>query len=48
MLHLAAQPLVRYSYENPLETYETNVLGTLNVFEVCNKHNVKVYSKYNK
>lgn len=41
VFHLAAQPLVRYSYENPFETYETNVLGTLNVFEACNKHNVK-------
>jgi CDP-glucose 4,6-dehydratase len=33
VLHLAAQPLVRYSYENPIETYETNVMGTLNVLE---------------
>jgi CDP-glucose 4,6-dehydratase len=31
IFHLAAQPLVRYSYENPIETYTTNVLGTLNV-----------------
>jgi CDP-glucose 4,6-dehydratase len=28
IFHLAAQPLVRYSYESPLETYEVNVLGT--------------------
>ena len=33
VFHLAAQPLVLASYENPLETYETNVLGTLNVLE---------------
>ena len=33
VIHMAAQPLVRYSYMNPKETYETNVLGTLNVFE---------------
>jgi CDP-glucose 4,6-dehydratase len=33
IFHLAAQPLVRISYENPKETYETNVLGTLNVLE---------------
>jgi CDP-glucose 4,6-dehydratase len=33
IFHLAAQPLVRYSYENPRETYETNVIGTLNLFE---------------
>lgn len=35
VFHLAAQPLVRYSYSNPIETYETNVIGTLNVFEAC-------------
>lgn len=33
VFHLAAQPLVRRSYANPAETYETNVLGTLNVLE---------------
>jgi len=33
VFHLAAQALVRYSYDNPIETYQTNVLGTLNVFE---------------
>ena len=33
VLHLAAQPLVRYSYDNPIETYETNVMGTANVLE---------------
>lgn len=31
--HLAAQPLVRESYRNPIETFETNVLGTLNFLE---------------
>lgn len=35
VFHLAAQPLVRLSYENPIETYETNVIGTLKVFEAC-------------
>jgi CDP-glucose 4,6-dehydratase len=34
IFHLAAQPLVRYSYENPKETFEVNMLGTLNVLEV--------------
>jgi len=29
VFHLAAQALVRFSYENPIETYETNVMGTL-------------------
>ena len=41
VFHLAAQPLVRYSYENPVETYETNVIGTLKVLEACRKHKVK-------
>jgi len=33
VFHLAAQPLVRKSYQNPIETYETNVIGTANVLE---------------
>ncbi|HBX53531.1 MAG: CDP-glucose 4,6-dehydratase [Bacteroidetes bacterium RIFOXYA12_FULL_35_11] len=33
VFHLAAQPLVRISYENPVETYETNVIGTINILE---------------
>lgn len=33
VLHLAAQPLVRYSYQNPVETYATNVMGTVNLLE---------------
>ena len=33
VLHLAAQPLVRYSYEAPYETYSTNVLGLVNLLE---------------
>lgn len=33
VFHLAAQPLVRYSYENPIDTYSTNVMGTVNVLE---------------
>lgn len=33
IVHLAAQPLVRASYQKPLETFEVNVLGTLNVLE---------------
>ncbi len=35
VFHLAAQPLVRYSYINPVETFETNVMGTINIFEAC-------------
>ncbi len=37
VFHLAAQPLVRDSYKIPVETYATNVMGTLNVFEACRK-----------
>ncbi len=33
VFHLAAQPLVRLSYEQPVETYQTNVLGTIHVLE---------------
>ena len=33
LLHLAAQPLVRLSYKEPIETYSTNVMGTVNVLE---------------
>ncbi|MCX7738949.1 MAG: CDP-glucose 4,6-dehydratase [Hydrogenothermaceae bacterium] len=33
VIHMAAQPLVRYSYLYPKETYEINVIGTLNLFE---------------
>jgi CDP-glucose 4,6-dehydratase len=33
VIHLAAQPLVRYSYAHPVETFESNVLGTLNLLE---------------
>ena len=33
IFHLAAQPLVRESYQNPVETYSTNVLGTLYLLE---------------
>lgn len=37
VFHLAAQPLVRLSYEIPKETYEINVMGTLNILE-CIRH----------
>lgn len=37
VLHLAAQPLVRYSYEEPVETFSTNVMGTVNLFEAIRK-----------
>lgn len=33
VIHMAAQPLVRYSYSHPVETYMTNVMGTVHLFE---------------
>jgi len=35
LIHMAAQPLVRYSYSKPIETYEVNVIGTATVLEVA-------------
>jgi CDP-glucose 4,6-dehydratase len=35
VFHLAAQPLVRQSYREPVETFATNVMGTANVLEAC-------------
>ena len=37
VIHMAAQPLVRHSYEDPLGTFSTNVMGTANVLEVARK-----------
>ena len=37
IFHLAAQPLVRFSYKQPVITYQTNVIGTLNVLESARK-----------
>jgi CDP-glucose 4,6-dehydratase len=34
LIHMAAQPLVRFSYQDPVLTYATNVMGTVNVLEV--------------
>ena len=33
IFHLAAQPIVKHSYENPLNTFSTNVIGTINLLE---------------
>ena len=42
VFHLAAQALVRYSYDNPIETYQINVLGVVNVLESIRQNkNVK-------
>ena len=39
VLHLAAQPIVRDSYKNPAYTYETNVMGTVNILECVRQSN---------
>ena len=46
VIHMAAQPLVRKSYENPVYTYETNVMGTVNVCE-CVRQSSSVKSFLN-
>ncbi len=37
VIHMAAQPLVRLSYEEPVDTYETNVMGTVNICEAVRR-----------
>jgi CDP-glucose 4,6-dehydratase len=37
VFHMAAQPLVRYSYEDPIGTYETNVIGTARVLDAIRR-----------
>ena len=57
VIHMAAQPLVLASYESPRETFETNVMGTVNLLEASFKTDSvqaivvvttdKVYRNYN-
>lgn len=46
VLHLAAQPIVLESYRDPVGTYETNVMGTVNILE-CVRHTESVRSFLN-
>lgn len=46
VIHMAAQPIVRESYKNPVYTYETNVMGTVNILE-CVRTNPCVKSFVN-
>jgi GDP-4-dehydro-6-deoxy-D-mannose reductase len=41
IFHFGAQPLVMPSWEDPVDTIETNVIGTINVFEAIKKHKIK-------
>lgn len=47
VLHLAAQPIVRTSYEEPRYTYETNVMGTVNLLECVRLADWKIESVVN-
>jgi CDP-glucose 4,6-dehydratase len=38
VIHMAAQPLVRKSYNDPVETFQTNVIGTVNLLEAVRRH----------
>ena len=38
VIHMAAQPIVRYGYQHPVETYATNVMGTVNVLECVRQY----------
>lgn len=46
VIHMAAQPIVRESYKNPVDTYAINVMGTVNVLE-CVRHTSSVRSFVN-
>jgi CDP-glucose 4,6-dehydratase len=41
VVHMAAQPLVREGYREPRLTFETNVMGTVNLLECARKHGAK-------
>ena len=41
VIHLAAQPIVLTGYKEPRLTYETNVMGTVNILNACREENVK-------
>lgn len=43
ILHLAAQPLVRLSYDIPVETYATNVMGTVHLLDAIRHHASAIY-----
>ena len=41
IFHFAAQPLIKPSWEDPVNTIRINVIGTINVFEIIKKHDIK-------
>jgi CDP-glucose 4,6-dehydratase len=44
IIHMAAQPIVRRSYHDPVETYSTNIMGTVNVLEAAREAERHGYS----
>ena len=44
LIHMAAQPLVRFSYDNPKYTYDVNTTGTLNILNIINELNFVKYA----
>jgi CDP-glucose 4,6-dehydratase len=46
VFHLAAQPIVRDSYKDPLYTYETNVMGTVHVLECIRRTDLIRFDRY--
>lgn len=47
VIHMAAQPIVRISYNNPVDTYLTNVIGTVNLFEAVRKSKINISAVIN-
>ena len=45
VIHMAAQPLVRLSYEQPVETYETNFMGTVHVLDAIREYSIQTNNR---
>ena len=43
VIHMAAQPIVRESYRNPVYTFETNIMGTVNICECVRRHGARSF-----
>tara|TARA_B110000261_G_C13071857_1_gene352514 strand:- start:614 stop:1654 length:1041 start_codon:yes stop_codon:yes gene_type:complete len=46
IIHLAAQPLIIDAYNNPINTFETNVIGTINIIQSSQKLNIKKFINF--
>lgn len=45
VIHMAAQPLVRLSYDKPVETFETNLMGTIHLLDAIRKYSIKTNNR---